>query len=283
MDPADVGRAAARAAADPNCTLVLVSVMHANNEVGTVQPLAAIAAAARAGAARAGGVGRGEVRVLVHTDASQSCGKVPVDVDALGVDMLTVAGHKLYATKGVGALYVRGSGKPPAAPADGAAKTSKKKAGAFVPLAKLVHGANHEADRRAGTENTVLAAGLGEACRIAKLELDAGDEPRRLKKLRAALHAAIRAHTPDAIGLRVNGPAADYVGGGAWARLPNTLSLAFEGLRAPGLIAAVAGRVALSAGSACHAGNVDSGALKVSHVLRAMARPNARRRTLPEH
>ena len=126
VDPDDVLRAI-------TARTILVSVMHANNEVGTIQPVADVA-----GIAHAHGV-------LVHTDAAQSVGKIPVRVDELGVDLLTIAGHKLYAPKGVGALYVRRG----------------------VTLEPLIHGAGHEAGRRAGTESVLLAAGLGEACVLA--------------------------------------------------------------------------------------------------------------------
>ena len=111
---------------------LLVTIMHANNEVGTIQPIAEIAEIAH----RHG--------VLVHSDCAQSIGKIPVKVDDLGVDLLSVAGHKLYAPKGIGALYIRPG----------------------VQLEKLMHGANHEANRRAGTENVILMAGLGQACEL---------------------------------------------------------------------------------------------------------------------
>src|SRR5919197_5500415 len=127
VDPDDMRRAI-----EPGT--VLVSVMHANNEVGTLQPIADIAAVAH------------ERGVLVHTDAAQSVGKVPLDVDGLGIDLLTVAGHKLYAPKGIGALYVRRG----------------------TPLEPLIHGAGHESGRRAGTESALLAAALGTACRLAR-------------------------------------------------------------------------------------------------------------------
>jgi cysteine desulfurase len=113
---------------------ILVSVMHANNEVGTIQPIAEIARIAHAHG------------VLVHTDAAQSVGKIETDVDALSVDLLTIAGHKLYAPKGVGALYVRSG----------------------TPLEPLIHGAGHEGGRRAGTESALLAVALGAACMLAR-------------------------------------------------------------------------------------------------------------------
>src|SRR5207245_4623339 len=129
----------------------LVSIMHANNEVGTLQPIAAIAALARA---------RG---ILLHSDAAQSLGKVPVNVKDLGVDLLTLAGHKLYAPKGVGALYVRRG----------------------VKLEPLIHGAGHEAGRRAGTENVPYAVALGAACAVARQSLPSAGV--RLRELRDRL------------------------------------------------------------------------------------------------
>ncbi|SFV09920.1 cysteine desulfurase family protein [Alicyclobacillus macrosporangiidus] len=112
---------------------ILISVMHANNEVGTIQPIADIAKIAK------------KYNILFHTDAAQAVGKIPTRVDELGVDLLSVAGHKLYAPKGVGALYIRRG----------------------TPIESLVHGAGHEGGRRAGTENILLAVGLGIACELA--------------------------------------------------------------------------------------------------------------------
>ncbi len=199
----------------------LVSIMHANNEVGTVQPIAEIAAAAR------------EAGVLLHTDAAQSAGKIPVNVDALGVDLLSLAGHKLYGPKGVGALYVR----------DG------------VELENLVHGAAQEGGRRAGTENVILAVGLGEAAALAADDLDA--ETPRLSALRDRLQAALCEAASDAV-----------VHAAGIARLPNTLSVGFPGLLASDLMAGLDG-IACSAGAACHAGGATASA-----VLVAMDVPN---------
>jgi cysteine desulfurase NifS/selenium donor protein len=200
---------------------VLVTVMHANNEVGTVQPIAEIAALARQ---------RG---VLVHTDAAQSVGKIPVDVDELGVDLLTIAGHKLYAPKGVGALYVR---------------TGKE-------VAKLIHGAEHEANRRAGTENVLEIVGLGRAAELAAQGLpEAAERSRRLRdRLRERLERGLGE-------VRING---DPDGG-----LPNTLSVSFRGIDAATLLAEIGDRVAASAGAACHAEGVE-----LSTVLEAMQVP----------
>jgi len=188
---------------------ILVSVMHANNEVGTVQPIGEIARMAR---------GRG---ILVHTDAAQSVGKLPVDVSALGVDLLTVAGHKLYAPKGVGALYIREG----------------------VRLATFMHGAGHESGRRAGTENVIGIAGLGKACEIAKRDIGpAGD---RMKRSRDRLQEGILRDVPD---VRVNGHLD--------RRLPNTLSVSFRGLDAGALLGSMEG-LAASAGAACHGTSVE--------------------------
>ncbi|MFH1998355.1 MAG: cysteine desulfurase family protein [Planctomycetota bacterium] len=187
---------------------VLVTVMHANNETGAIQPIEALTRIAR------------DKGVLFHTDAAQSLGKIPVRVKTLGVDLLSVAGHKLYAPKGVGALYIREG----------------------IELCPLIHGAGHESGRRAGTENVAAIAGLGKACELAHHE-----EERRRKHalhLRDRLHRAIRKEIPEA---SLNGPEE--------ARLPNTLSLSFPGLMAPDIIDALDG-IAGSAGSACHARGV---------------------------
>jgi cysteine desulfurase NifS/selenium donor protein len=200
---------------------ILVTVMHANNEVGTIQPIAEIARIAH------------ERGALVHTDAAQSIGKVPVHVGDLGVDFLTVAGHKLYAPKGVGALYVR----------------------AGLELPKLLHGASHEANRRAGTENVLEIVGLGRASELAATRLD--EYGARTRELRDRLLARLE----ERLGaLRVNG---DLDGG-----LPNTLSVCFRGVDAATLLAEIGDRVAASAGAACHADGVD-----LSTVLEAMAVP----------
>lgn len=184
----------------------LVSVMHANNETGVIQPIAALAEAAERAGAR------------LHTDAAQTAGKVPVDVDSLGVDLLSIAGHKLYGPKGVGALYVRRG----------------------VPLEPLVRGAGHERGLRPGTENVIGIAGLGAACRVAARDLEA--EGARLAALRDTLERSLRAHVP---GLAVNGEGAP--------RLPNTSSVRFPGGLGRALLEATPG-LAASAGSACHEG-----------------------------
>ena len=192
---------------------VLVSVMHANNETGTIQPIAEIAALAH---------GRG---ALVHTDAAQSVGKVATRVDDLGVDLLTVAGHKLYAPKGVGALYVRSG----------------------VRLEPVVHGAGHEGGRRAGTENVPYMAALGKACEVAAKTMD--DYAPRLRGLRDRLQQLLAEAVP---GLALNGHPTQ--------RLPNTLNVSFPGVDAEELLAATP-EVAASTGSACHAGRTDPSAV----------------------
>ena len=201
VDPEDVRRAITP-------RTVLVSVMHANNEVGTIQPIAEIAAIAR------------EHGVLVHTDAAQSVGKIPVRVDALGVDLLTIAGHKVYAPKGVGALYVRRG----------------------VALEPLIHGAGHESGRRAGTESILLAAALGAACELAA-DLGSLEETRRL---RDRLWDGLRVRFGD--GVVLNGHPAE--------RLPNTLNVSFVGRVGADILAALDG-VAASTGAACHADSVE--------------------------
>ena len=200
---------------------ILVSVMHASNEVGTIQEIAAIARIAH------------ERGVLVHTDAAQSVGKVPVDVEALGVDFLSLAGHKLYAPKGVGALFLR----------------------AGVALPRLLHGASHEAGRRAGTENVLSIVGLGRACEIARERL--ADDSRRFEAMRERLFERLARELP---GLRRNSPRDRC--------LPNTLSVSFRGVDASALLAEIGEEVAASAGAACHAAGVE-----LSTVLTAMRVP----------
>ncbi len=197
---------------------VLVTLMLANNEVGTLQPVAEVAGVCRL---------RG---VLVHTDAAQAMGKIPVDVEELGVDLLTVAGHKLYAPKGVGALYVRRG----------------------VGLEPLIRGAGHERGLRAGTENVLEEVGLGAACELVREDL--ADEGPRLARLRDLLRDHLREAVPALV-----------EHGHPEQRLPNTLSVAFPGVDAGLLLSRLADEVAASAGAACHAEEVE-----VSHVLAAM-------------
>jgi cysteine desulfurase len=200
---------------------VLISIMHSNNEVGTLQPIGDIATIAR------------ERGVLMHTDAAQSLGKLDVNVKDLGVDLLTVAGHKLYAPKGVGALYVRRGLK----------------------LESLIHGAAHEQGRRAGTENVPSIAGLGVAAEIAGKSL-----PRATAKLRS-----IR----DRFELRLRQQIGEHLilNGHPEQRLPNTLNVSFRGCVGAELLAKVP-EIAASTGSACHEGKI-----KLSPVLQAMGVP----------
>lgn len=197
---------------------VLVSLMLANNEVGTLQPVRDVAVLCR------------ERGVAIHTDAAQAVGKVPVDVTELGVDLLSVAGHKLYAAKGVGALYVREG----------------------VEILPQIRGAGHERGRRAGTENVLLAVGLGLACKLARD--DVAEERVRLANLRERLTTGLRAGCGDLV-----------EHGHPDERLPNTLSVALPGRNANRLVGDLAEDLAVSAGSACH-----SGATMISYVLQAM-------------
>jgi cysteine desulfurase NifS len=201
----------------------LVTVMHANNEVGTIQPITELVEIAH-------GYG-----ALVHSDAAQSVGKIPVDVDDLGVDLLSVAGHKVYAPKGIGALYIRSG----------------------VQLAPLMHGAGHEGGRRPGTENVLEIVGLGKACQIASRDLT--PNMAHFEAMRDRLHKGL---------LRELGDEAVRLNGHPEKRLPNTLSLSFRGVEANRLLSEIADQVAASAGAACHADEVD-----VSAVLEAMAVP----------
>ena len=199
---------------------ILVTVMHANNEVGAIQPIAEIADIAHRHGA------------LVHSDCAQSVGKVPVRVDELGVDLLSIAGHKLYAPKGIGALYIRPG----------------------VKLEKLMHGANHEQDRRAGTENVIEMAGLGRACELIERNLPAYYA--HMAAMRDRLEQGLLDSATDA---RINGH--------PQKRLPNTCSISFRGVEADRVLASLP-TVAASAGAACHSDRVE-----VSHVLAAMNVP----------
>jgi cysteine desulfurase len=209
VDPEDVRRAIRPGTA-------LVTIMHANNEVGTIQPLLEIAAIAH------------EHGVLVHTDAAQTVGKIAVDVESLGVDFLSVAGHKLYGPKGVGALYIREG----------------------VEIEPLLHGAGHEAGRRAGTENMLEIVGLGTAGELALACID----DHSIAELRDYLWRSLQA----SFGNRV------VLNGHPTRRLPNTLNVSFHGISGGELLAAMP-NVAASTGSACHAGS-----MHISPVLTAM-------------
>ena len=201
IDPNDVEKARTSATS-------LITIMHANNEVGTIQPIKEIADIAH----RHG--------ILMHTDAAQSIGKIRVNVDELGVDLLSVAGHKLYAPKGVGALYIRTGVTPE----------------------KLIFGANHERGWRAGTENVLEIVGLGKACSLVDEKLN--ERAAHMKKLRDKLHDGIAAQIPDV-----------HLNGHTERRLPNTLSLSFRGIEANAILSELTD-VAASAGAACHADEV---------------------------
>jgi cysteine desulfurase len=199
----------------------LVSIMHSNNEVGTLEPVAEVAAVAR------------ERGALIHTDAAQSLGKVRVNVGELGVDLLTLAGHKLYAPKGIGVLYVRRG----------------------VTLQPLIHGAGHECGRRAGTENVPYIVGLGKACELARQSLPAATQ--RLQQLRERLWQRLSAGRGDKVQLN----------GHPERRLPNTININFVGHIGAELLHRIP-EIAASTGSACHEGQVT-----LSPVLAAMGVP----------
>ncbi len=198
---------------------VLITIMHANNEVGTIQPIAEIGEIAR------------KHDIVMHTDAAQSVGKIPTQVDPLFVDLLSIAGHKLYAPKGVGALYVREPVNP----------------------VRFCHGAGQEKGRRAGTENVALIVGLGRACESAAINLEQHSVEKRM--LRDRLYDTLLHNVPE---LKRNGHPE--------LTLPNTLNISFKGIEADKLLEQIANTVSISAGAACHSDTVH-----ISHVLKAMA------------
>jgi cysteine desulfurase len=203
----------------------LVSVMHANNEIGTIQPVAEIARAAH------------EHGALVHTDAVQTCGKIPVDVNALGVDLLSLAGHKFYGPKGTGALWIRRG----------------------VRLLPYLTGGRQERNRRAGTENVPALVGLGVAASLARQKM--AHEGVRLAALRDRLEAGLLAAVPGAARNGASDP-----------RVPNTTNISFERVESESvLIGLDLAGIAVSSGSAC-----SSGTLEPSHVLKAMGLPHLR-------
>jgi cysteine desulfurase len=213
VDPDDIRKAI-------TAQTILISVMHANNEVGTIQPVAEIARVAR------------EYGVLFHTDAAQTVGKIGTRLDELGVDLLSIAGHKFHAPKGVGALYIRQG----------------------VKLESLIHGAGHEAGRRAGTENVLFDVGLGAACELARARIGRMAEVRRLRDL-------FWTRLAESFGNQV------VLNGHPEHRLPNTLNVSFVDKVGAELLAQLP-EVAASTGSACHEGSVE-----LSPVLRAMGIP----------
>lgn len=203
---------------------VLVTIMHANNETGTLQPIAKIAEVAH----RHG--------VLVHTDAAQTVGKIPTRVDELGVDLLTVAGHKLYAPKGIGALYIRNG----------------------LELEPVIYGGGQEGGRRAGTENVAGMVALGTACLLAQEQL--AESHVRLQGLRDELQRLLEEYVPARV----------FLNGHVTERLPNTLNISIEGVVGEDVLA-VTSEIASSTGSACHEGSTDP-----SPVLMAMGLPRER-------
>ena len=199
---------------------ILISLMHANNEVGTIQPISDISELAR------------QNGIIIHTDAAQSVGKIPTRINELDIDLLSVAGHKFYAPKGIGALFIREG----------------------TNLEKLIHGAGHERNKRAGTENVLGIAGLGKACEIAKRDLK--KNMAHMQSMRNSLHLGLQETLGE---IRLNGHREK--------RLPNTLSLGFPNIEADKLLLKIKG-VAASAGAACHAEHAT-----ISHVLTAMNVP----------
>ena len=201
---------------------VLITIMHANNELGTVQPLDEIGRIAA------------EADLHFHTDAVQSAGKIPIDVNVLGVDLLSISGHKLYAPKGIGALYVRGGTR----------------------LRQLLYGGHHQRGFRPGTENVAGIVGLGKAAEIARKSL--AEDAQRVSTLRDKLQQGLLHRVPQS---RVNG-------GGA-KRTPNTTNLVFPGVEGEALLIALDLKgLACSTGAAC-----SSGAVEPSHVLTAIGLP----------
>jgi cysteine desulfurase len=199
---------------------VLVSVMFANNEIGTVQPIAEIGKVCK------------EAGVLFHTDAVQAVGKVPVDVQSMGIDLLSITAHKIYGPKGVGALYVR-------------------RKGPRVRLSPLIHGGGHERGMRSGTLNVPGIVGFGKACEIARQKMP--EESARLKRLRDQLWAGLQAELDEL-----------YLNGHPTERLPNNLNVSFAYVEGESLIMGMK-ELALSSGSAC-----TSASLEPSYVLKAI-------------
>lgn len=207
----------------------LITVMHANNELGTIQPLEEIGALVRERRAT------GQKHLHLHTDAVQTVGKIPVDVKALGVDLLSLSGHKLHGPKGIGALYVRRN----------------------VRLKSQMHGGHHERDQRAGTESVPLIVGLGRAAEMARLRLS--EEMPRLRELRDRLETEILRRIPGTLR-----------NGAAEPRLPHITNISFEHVEGEGLLISLDLRgIAVSTGSAC-----SSGSLEPSHVLTAIGLPS---------
>ena len=215
VNPADVENAI-------TSRTILVSIMHANNEVGTIQPIKDISRITS------------QKGIIFHTDAAQTCGKIDVRIDELGVDLLSVAGHKLYGPNGIGALYIRRG----------------------TQIEKLIHGADHEMNRRAGTENVMEIVGLGKTCDSSVRSSQFAIRSQVILELRDQLYTGIKDTIPEV-----------HLNGHPEHRLPNTLSLSFPGVDASRLMTEMRG-IAASAGAACHSDRTD-----VSAVLTAMGVP----------
>jgi cysteine desulfurase len=198
---------------------VLITIMHANNEVGTIQPIEEIGKIAK------------KHNVVFHTDAAQSVGKIETDVNQAGVDLLTIAGHKLYAPKGIGALYIKSG----------------------IKIENLIYGAGQEKGLRPGTENVPYIVALGKACELAKRDFD--KNVRNMLATKERLLNGLINKLGDRV--KINGELAD--------NLPNTLSVAFEKTEAHALASLISKEVFISTGSACHADSVE-----ISTVLKAM-------------
>ena len=203
---------------------ILITVMHANNEVGSIQPISEIAQIAKSH------------KIVFHSDGAQSVGKIPTAVKELGIDLFSIAGHKLYAPKGIGALYIKPGTK----------------------LEKQIHGANHEKNLRAGTENVLEIVGLGKACEIAQQNLNKNQ--RHMRRMHDRLINGLESRLKGIVDLKVNGHSVH--------RLPNTASISFGNIEANLLISMIEDRVAVSAGAACHSDKV-----KISATLEAMKIP----------
>ena len=198
---------------------VLITIMHANNEVGTIQPIREIATIAQ------------QKNITLHTDAAQSMGKIDTNVSTLGADLLTIAGHKLYAPKGIGALYIkRGTN-----------------------IQNLMHGAGQESGNRPGTENVIQIVGLGKACEIAKRDFEKNSK--NMRSTRDRLLNGFNQHLGDKI----------HVNGNLENCLPNTLSISFDKVEAHTLASFISNEVLISTGAACHTGSIE-----ISSVLKAM-------------
>ncbi len=198
---------------------ILITIMHANNEVGTIQPISEIAVIAK------------KKNILFHTDAAQSIGKIETDVEKLGVDLLTLAGHKLYAPKGIGALYVKQG----------------------IKIQKIMYGAGQEKGIRPGTENLVHIVALGKACEIAQRDFD-----KNSATMLSAKEKLLK-------GLQIQFGEKIKVNGDPVHCLPNTLSIAFDNVEAHTLASIISNDIYISTGSACHANSVE-----ISSVLKAM-------------